>query len=56
MINGRIVVENHKLLTEDEKAVIAKANESAERISCELASKDWSADLPLAKLTTEGYY
>ena len=56
MINGRIVVEDHKLLTDDEKAVIARANDSAARISRELASKDWSADLPLAKLTTEGYY
>lgn len=56
MINGRIVVEDHKLLTDDEEAVIARANDSAARISRELASKDWSADLPLAKLTTEGYY
>ena len=55
MVNGRIVVENHVLLTENEADVVHKANESASRISS-LAQNEWSASLPLAKLTSEGYY
>ena len=56
MVNGRIVVENHVLLTENEADVVQKANESASRISRSLAQNEWSASLPLAKLTSEGYY
>ena len=56
MVNGKVVVENHVLLTEDEKTVIQKANQSAERISGELAQNEWSKDLPLARMTSEGYY
>ena len=56
MVNGRVIVEDHKLLTDDEQAVVRKANESAARISAELARSKWSCDLPLAKLTSKGYY
>lgn len=56
MVNGRVIVEDHVLLTEDEKSVIEKANKSAARISAALAQSEWSADLPLAKMTSEGYY
>lgn len=56
MVDGKVVVEDHKLLTENEQAVIWKANESAARISRDLAQNSWSADLPLARLTSEGYY
>lgn len=56
MVNGRIIVEDHVLLTEDEKSVIARANKAADRIGSTLAQSPWSADLPLAKLTSEGYY
>ena len=56
MVDGRIVVEDHVLLTEDEKKVITQVNQAAERISNDLAQNDWAWDLPLAKLTSEGYY
>ena len=56
MVNGKFVVENHVLLTEDEKSVIGKVNAAAGRISRDLAKNSWSADLPLARLTSEGYY
>ena len=56
MVNGQIIVENHVLLTEKEEDVIQKANEAAGRISRDLAQHDWAAGLPLAKLTSEGYY
>ena len=42
--------------TEDEKKVITQVNQAAERISNDLAQNDWAWDLPLAKLTSEGYY
>ena len=56
MVNGKVVVEDHVLLTDDEKSVVAKANAAAKRISGDLAKNEWSADLPLARLTSEGYY
>lgn len=56
MVDGKMVVEDHKLLTEDESAVIRRANEAAARISGTLAQYAWSADLPLARMTSEGYY
>lgn len=56
MVNGKVVVEDHVLLTENEKSVIEKANAAARRISDALGKNEWSADLPLAKLTSEGYY
>lgn len=56
MVDGKVVVEDHKLLTEDESAVIRRANEAAARISSTLGQHGWSADLPLAKMTSEGYY
>lgn len=56
MVDGKMVVEDHKLLTEDESAVIRRANEAAARISGTLAQHAWSADLPLARMTSEGYY
>lgn len=56
MVDGRIVVENHILLTEKEEDVIAKANASAKRISNEISNAEWSKDLPLAVWTQKGYY
>lgn len=56
MVDGKMVVEDHKLLTEDESAVIRRANEAAARISGTLAQHAWSTDLPLARMTSEGYY
>lgn len=56
MVDGRIVVEDHKLLTDDESRVVREANAAAKRIAQELAQVPWSKDLPLAKWTTEGYY
>lgn len=56
MVNGRIVVENHVLLTEDEKTVVAQANRSAARIGEALAGIEWSKNLPLVRRTAEGYY
>lgn len=55
MVDGRIVVEDHKLLTDDESRVVREANAAAKRIAQELAQVPWSKDLPLAKWTTEGY-
>ena len=56
MVDGKVVVEDHVLLTEDEKKVAAQVNQAAQRISGALARKEWAADLPLARLTSEGYY
>ena len=56
MIDGKIVVENHQLLTDDEHRVMQQANTAAKRISGALAKAPWAGELPLAKLTQEGYY
>lgn len=56
MVDGKFVVEDHKLLTGDEGAVIRQANQSARRISQALGQNPWSRDLPLARMTSEGYY
>lgn len=56
MVDGRIVVEDHKLLTDDESRVVSTANAAAKRIAEELDRTPWSKDLPLAKWTAEGYY
>lgn len=56
IIDGNVVVEDRCLLTVDEQEAVRQANEAAERFQKELAQKPWSADLPLAKLTREGYY
>lgn len=37
MVDGRIVVEDHKLLTDDESRVVREANAAAKRIAQELA-------------------
>lgn len=56
MVDGRIVVEEHRLLTDDEARVVQMANTAAKRIASELARVEWSRELPLAKWTAEGYY
>ena len=56
MVNGKIVVDNHKLLTDDETKIIAEVNTKAKRIADALDAETWSNDLPLVKLTSEGYY
>ena len=56
MVDGKILVEDHKLLTDDEQMVVMAANKAAKRIARELGEISWSRDLPLVKWTTEGYY
>lgn len=56
IIDGNVVVDNHVLMTGDERQIVRDANAAAERISSTLAQSGWSAELPLAKWTSEGYY
>lgn len=56
MVDGRFVVENHVLMTADEKEIIRQASESAARIEQELGKSEWAKELPLAKWTRDGYY
>lgn len=56
MIDGNLIVEEHKVLTVDEEAVIRQANAAARRIEQDLAKKDWSKNLPLARWTAEENY
>ncbi|MDP4109674.1 MAG: amidohydrolase family protein [Bacillota bacterium] len=56
IINGKFVVEDHKLLTVDLKKAIDRANEAADRFSEKLYRFQGLNDLPLAKWTSEGLY
>lgn len=56
VIDGVVVVDNHELLTVDEKTAIAEANAAARRLQSELRKQPWAKNLPLAKWTAEGYY
>ena len=56
MIDGNLIVEERKVLTVDEDAVIQQANEAARRIEQNLANKEWFKDLPLVKWTAEKNY
>lgn len=56
IIDGNIVVDNHILLTVNEKKAIDAANNAAKRLERALAQQNWSKELPLAKWTTDGYY
>ncbi len=56
IIDGEVVVENGNVLTVDETKIIMQANDAAKRISRNLKRSKWSADLPLAKWTSEDKY
>ncbi len=56
IIDGQVVVDGHKLMTMEEEAVLAKANQGAERISQALREDKKAGELPLVKWTREGYY
>jgi len=56
IIDGKVVVDNHKLLTVDEHAAIEKANAGARRISEALKADPNTGSLPLARWTAEGFY
>ena len=56
IIDGKIIVDHHTLMTVDEGAVIEKANAGARRISNKLKADPRTAGLPLARWTAEKYY
>lgn len=56
IIDGQVVVEDHKLLTVDEAAEIAAANRAAAKICRRLEETGWERELPLARWTREGLY
>ena len=56
IIDGRVVIDNHKLLTVNEEAAVRAANEAVKRFEKELSQQTWASSLPLAKLTEKGYY
>lgn len=56
LVNGKVVVENHSLLTVDPKNVARQATFKAIEFSKLLDSRPDVFDLPLVKLTKEGYY
>lgn len=56
IIDGKMIIDQRKLLTVDEEKAVREANLAVKRFEKNLASQTWSLELPLAKLTTEGYY
>lgn len=56
MIDGKFVIEERKLLTGDEKAIIQDVNSAAKVISEEMQKLSWTKELPLAQWTKDGYY
>lgn len=56
MIDGNFVIENGRLTTGDEGAIISAVNRAAARISEEMENLPWTAGLPLAQWTRDGYY
>lgn len=56
MIDGRFVIEDRRLLTDDEQKIVEKTQAAARLIADKMAALPWTADLPLAKWTQEGYY
>ena len=47
MIDGNFVIENGRLTTGDEGAIISAVNRAAARISEEMENLPWTAGLPL---------
>lgn len=56
IIDGKVIVEDHRLITVDEAEEIAKANQSASAVCQRLKETGWEKELPLAQWTAEGYY
>ncbi|MCD7909168.1 MAG: amidohydrolase family protein, partial [Clostridium sp.] len=56
MIDGTFVIEDRKLLTGDEAEIIGAVNRAAARISQDMEALSWTAGLPLAQWTRDGYY
>lgn len=56
IIDGKVIVEERKILTVDEKAEIEKANAAAAKICSRLKETGWETELPLAQWTREEYY
>ena len=55
IIDGRVIVENFRIVTVDEREAVLNANACASKICKELAEDPDSAKLPLAIWTKEGY-
>lgn len=56
IIDGKVIVEDGRLLTVNEEREIGKANKISARLSKELEQQAWSTELPLAVWTKEGKY
>ena len=56
IIDGEVIIDQHKLLTVDESEAVQEANKAVKRFENELAAQTWAKGLPLANLTSEGYY
>lgn len=56
IINGKVVMENRRMLTVDEIQAINKLNHSARKICEKLAAQPDISSLPVAKWTEQGYY
>ncbi len=56
MVDGKIIVEDHQLLTASEKDAVAQANAAAARVAGRLVKQEWTSELPLVRMTNEGYY
>ena len=55
IIDGKVIVEDYKILTVDEKKAVEHVNQCAKKICVELEKDKNSYDLPLTKWTREGY-
>lgn len=56
IIDGKMIVDNHEILTVDEKAIVQQANISAQNIARRVQQQEWSSQLPLTAYTEEGKY
>ena len=56
IIDGRVVVENKKIMTVDEKKIIEDANESAKGFCKKINDYEYEKKPPLMIWTEEGYY
>lgn len=56
IVNGKVIVENHKLVNVDLAEIIAKANEAGKRFSERMEHFEGLEEVPLAQWTREGLY
>ena len=56
IIDGNVIVDDHKVMVIDEAEAVREANEAAYELEERLGQQPWSRDLPLARWTQEGYY